>query len=212
MMMTSLPVVVRKPSIIHMFVTTTLCVAFFALVLNVGPGLLQTMGRDPTLTGRTEIWNEVLGLTGNPLLGTGFESFWMGERLQKMWSLHWWHPNEAHNGYLEIFLNLGWMGVILLLLLMITGYRNAINVLRWDVDGGKLRLAYILVAAVYSFTEAGFRMMNPVWIFFLLVTTKVPENRVHEETEFRTLSDTSDTEGYGDDQPTYTADVCEEVV
>src|SRR2546428_3149771 len=46
----------------------------------------ETMGRGPTLTGRTQIWHLVLSMTTNPLLGTGFESFWLGPRLQKIWS------------------------------------------------------------------------------------------------------------------------------
>jgi hypothetical protein len=29
-------------------------------------------------------------------------------------------------------------------------------------------LAYIVAAAVYGITEAGFRMLNPIWIFLLL--------------------------------------------
>jgi len=132
------------------------------------------MGRNPTLTGRTEIWSQVLPLNTNPLFGAGYESFWLGDRLKQVWSLYWWHPNEAHNGYLEVYLNLGWIGITLLLLLMVKGYRNVVAAFRLDPESGSIRIAYFVVAVAYNFSESAFRMLNPIWIFFLLATTTVP--------------------------------------
>jgi hypothetical protein len=172
---TSFPALARKRAVVHLLVATMLAVASLALFLDAGAGLVVTMGRDPTLTGRTELWKEIAGMTDNPWFGTGFESFWMGPRLDKIWSEHWWHPNEAHNGYLEVFLNLGWTGVILLGVVIVTGYRNAIGMLRRDPKAGGLMLAYFVVGAVYSFTEAGFRLLNPVWITFMLGAIAVPK-------------------------------------
>jgi exopolysaccharide production protein ExoQ len=175
MVATSLRALARRPGVVHLLVAATVTVCFFAVFVDAGGDLVASLGRDQTLTGRTAIWSLVLSLRGNPLVGTGFESFWLGERLQKMWALYWWHPNQAHNGYLEVFLNLGWIGVTLLGVLMVTGYRNVIVVFRRDPDAGQLRLAYFVVGVVYNFTEAGFRMMTPVWILLLLATAVVPE-------------------------------------
>jgi len=175
---TSLPALARKRAVVHLLVATMLTVASLALFLDVGTGLVETLGRDPTLTGRTELWKEIVGMTGNPWFGTGFESFWMGPRLDKIWSEHWWHPNEAHNGYLEVFLNLGWTGMILLGVVIVTGYRNAIGMLRRDPKAGGLMLAYFVVGVIYSFTEAGFRLLNPVWITFMLGAIAVPKGPV----------------------------------
>ena len=116
----------------------------------------------------------------NYFVGAGFESFWLGPRLERLWSVFHWKPNEAHNGYFEVLLNLGAIGLLLLLILLITGYRNAMTWYRRDPEAGRLRLAFILVGVIYSFTEAGFRLMSPVWIFFLLATMAVPE-RVYSE-------------------------------
>jgi O-antigen ligase len=125
------------------------------------------MGRNPTLTGRTDIWKEILPFAGNPLFGTGFESFWLGERLEGIWEIRR-GLQEAHNGYLEVYLNLGWVGVVLLGLVMVTGYRNIMGTLRQDPEVGRLKIAYFGAAVVYSLTEAGFRPMAPIWIFFLM--------------------------------------------
>jgi O-antigen ligase len=139
---------------------------------------MEMMGRDPTLTGRTEIWHLVLGLADNPLFGTGFESFWLGKRLDKVWDIYYFHLNEAHNGYIEVYLNLGWLGIAALALVMVTAYRDIVNSFRYNPDAARLRLTFLITAAAYSLTEAGFRMMNPVWISFLLAAIAVPEARV----------------------------------
>ena len=174
---TSFSALARKRAVIHLLVVVMLSAASSALFLDVGSGILETMGRNPTLTGRTEIWHLVLGLAGNPLFGTGFESFWLGPRLEKIWSIYWWHPNEAHNGYLEVFLNLGWVGVAMLAVVMVTGYRDIVSSFQRDPDAASLRLAYLVAAAAYSLTEAGFRMMSPIWIFLLLAVTATPTIR-----------------------------------
>jgi O-antigen ligase len=190
---TSFHGVVRRPWVVHFLVTAGVLVSFSVLILSVGGGgALEAMGKDPTLTGRTDIWRLVLGLSGNPLLGTGFESFWLpGPRLEKIYSAFWWHPNEAHNGYIEVYLNLGWIGVALLAVLIVTGYRKVMLGLRRDPDIGRLMLAYFVVALVYNFTEAGFRMLDAVWISFLLAIMAASGGLVRRRTNRAAQLETS---------------------
>jgi O-antigen ligase len=86
--------------------------------------------------------------------------------------LGWWHPEilvpEAHNGYIEIYLNLGWVGLGLLSMVLISGYGRAVAAFRINPSVGSLTLAYVIVSAVYSITEAGFRSLDPIWAFLLL--------------------------------------------
>jgi exopolysaccharide production protein ExoQ len=107
----SFPVLARKRVLIHLMVVGTLALSVSALFFHLGSGLVETVGRNSTLTGRTDLWQHILEMDTNPLLGTGFGSYWLGPRLQKLWALYWWHPNESHNGYLEIYVNLGWVGI-----------------------------------------------------------------------------------------------------
>jgi exopolysaccharide production protein ExoQ len=165
----------RKPAFIHILIVAMLAISFSVVFLGLSPDALKTMGRDPTLTDRTEVWGNLLQLVQNPLLGTGFESFWLGPRLQALWALYWWHPSEAHNGYLEVYLNLGWVGVALLGILLVTGYRTAFSAWRNKTPIGSLALAYFYLALVYNFTEAAYlRMQAPAWIFFLFAITVIP--------------------------------------
>jgi exopolysaccharide production protein ExoQ len=159
----------RHRVFVHMLVVSEVLVAFGVLFLDLGGAALKGgLGRDSTLTGRTELWANVLAIHQHSWFGTGHESFWLGERLARLWELHWWRPNEAHNGYLEIYLNLGWIGVALLILLIITGYRNVIAALRENRTIGVLGLAFFIAQIVYGFTEAAFRVMMPLRFFFLL--------------------------------------------
>ena len=181
MIVTPWALVGRRMWVVHLLVAAVVCLAVFALFLDAGGGLVASLGRDPTLTGRTAIWNAVLAMSANPLVGTGFESFWMGDRLDKAQKLIGPGVQEAHNGYLELYLNLGWIGIGLLSVLIVTGYRNVIATLRRDPHTGRLRLAFFVAAITYSFTEAGFRMMSLTWIAFLLAIIAVPKLLARKE-------------------------------
>jgi len=173
---TSMTRMARKPVVVHLLVAALVGASFSVLFLHVDTGALETLGRNSTLTGRTEIWAGLLHFSGNPLIGTGFDSFWLGERLRRVWAAggQLYGINEAHNGYLETYLNLGWIGVTLLAVFIIAGYRNIVLSLRRDSDMARIRLAFFVVAVVYNFTEAAFRTTCSIWFVFLLATTAVP--------------------------------------
>ncbi len=165
----------RKPRIVNVIVAALVFGCFGVLFLGVGSGALEAMGRDPSLTGRTDIWRVALSYTQNALLGSGYESFWLGDRLSSIARIG--GGNQAHNGYIEIYLNLGWVGVAMLLALIVTGYRRIIRGFRRDPQVAVLKLAFFVVAIIYNCTEGAFKMMSPVWITFLLATLALPQAR-----------------------------------
>jgi len=166
----------RKRLVLHILVSAVVLSCFSVLFLGIGSGALERIGRDATLTGRTGIWEVLLKVPINPVVGTGFESFWLGERLRRLWAMRELYDiniNEAHNGYLEVYLNLGVVGLALIGTLMVTAYRNALRVLDRDPSVGRLWLGFLVIAVVYNFTEAGIRSTDLVWIVLLLVVTRV---------------------------------------
>lgn len=158
----------RRLWLVHGMVLGFVGVSCLALFFSAGGGLVQSIGRDPTLTGRTDIWELVISMAHRPLVGTGFESFWLGSRLDEIWKIYWWHPNEAHNGYIDVFLTLGWVGIVLVGIIFLNAYRNVMSAMRQNPQTAKLRLAYVLIAVIYNFTESAVRIMHPVWILFLI--------------------------------------------
>src|SRR5437660_4973896 len=177
----SLPGLARERTAVHLLVVGIVSLCLFGLFLDSDVGLVQAMGRDTTLTGRTALWDQLLRMPVDSLFGAGFETFWLGGRLQKFWRAYWWHPNQAHNGYIEVFLNLGWIGVALLGFVMAWGYRNVVGSLHRSPELGKLRLAYFVVAVLYNLTEAAFKVMHPVWTTFLLAIIAEPDATRRED-------------------------------
>jgi O-antigen ligase len=161
---------------VHAAVGAAIGLAVFALFVDSAGTLVQSLGRNQNLTGRTWIWQAVLSLHTNPFIGTGFQTFWMGTRLQKVWDMTAVGIQEAHNGYLDLYLNLGWIGLLFLGGLMVTGYRDALGAFSRDPHAGSLRLAFFTAALIFSLTEAGFGMMSLIWIAFLLAVTITPNN------------------------------------
>jgi len=159
-----------RPVLLHLAVLGVLGVSIVALFFDPGGGMVVSLGKDPGLTGRKEIWDLVLSLHTNPLIGTGFETFWLGRRLEFMHhALVNQIINEAHNGWIEVYLNLGWSGICFIALLVLTGYRRIMSYIRQEPENGCLFLGLLLCTLFYSFSEAGFRYLNPAWFFLLLV-------------------------------------------
>lgn len=151
------------------------------LVLAVGFGVdisaavAKAVGRDPTLTDRTKIWSFLLSMKISPLLGTGYESFWLGPRLQWFWQhAGLGHINEAHNGCLEVYLNLGIIGLSLLGWFLIASYRTICRRFKPFSSFGSLSLALWTTLLFHSITEASFRS-GLLWLTFLLGAIAVPE-------------------------------------
>jgi exopolysaccharide production protein ExoQ len=173
MLLTTRRAIRQRPGRVYALCLAIVLAGGLAMLFGGGSVLSESLGRGEGLSGRTEIWTAVIGAAGNPLVGTGFEDFWISPNVQKVWrSLSgWWDPeglNEAHNGYIEVYLNLGWIGVFMIVLILISSYRCAGEAFRRDPEFGGLMLAYIATATFYSATEAGFRMLTPSWIFLLL--------------------------------------------
>ncbi len=158
---------------------------------DLGGVFVQILGRDATLTGRSDIWKTLLSEKINPLIGVGFLSFWWNDRTDKIFEHYGFHLNEAHNGYLETYLNTGLIGLLLLLVVLASAIQNV----RRDVIAGSaygaLRFAFLIATVAYNWTEAAFDRLDLVWFVMLLVIVEYPRARKAEYKRIR-----SET-GYG---------------
>ena len=171
----------RRPLTVHVLVGAGICLLLSGLLIDTGTSMVEAMGRDTSFTGRTGLWDHLLRIADDSWIGAGYESFWLGERVENLWRTYWWHPNQAHNGYLEIYLNLGSIGLGLLGFVIAWGYRNVAEAFRRNPAVAKLKLAYFIPALAYNMTEAAFRMMHPVWIALLIaICVPLPSSRQEE--------------------------------
>jgi exopolysaccharide production protein ExoQ len=137
----------------------------------------ESLGRGSDLSDRRPLWTSLLGLHTNPILGTGFESFWLGTRPLQLKGVFYFIPNEAHNGYLETYLTLGSIGVFLLLGLFVATFRKIRLDLFRNFEWGRYRLGFLVAVILYNWTEAAFKTLSPLWFVFYLIATDYP--RIH---------------------------------
>jgi O-antigen ligase len=95
--------------------------------------VLELIGKDPTVTGRTEIWGYVVNyIWMKPLLGWGYFAFWLPNNpaaMQISNAVRWMVP-QAHNGLLELLLNVGAVGTGAFLFLFVRNIVLAVRCLR----------------------------------------------------------------------------------
>ena len=178
MLATSLPFIRNRPAAMHALVSAVLLGGGLISLLGGRAALTEAVGRKPDLTGRTVIWEIVIPMVPNPIGGAGFETFWLGPRVERIFGLVGGPQmtNEAHNGYIEVYLNLGFIGLALIALILGQGYLTSIRVFRRDGALGALLMAYVVTAVTYNISEACFRMLGLEW--FILLLSIVVANRI----------------------------------
>jgi exopolysaccharide production protein ExoQ len=141
----------------------------------------EALGRGTGLSGRTLIWTRLLEVQTSPILGTGFESFWLGDRPKLLEGMFFYSINEAHNGYLETYLTLGIIGVFLLIgLFVATFWKIRLDLFR-NFEWGRYRLGFLTAIILYNWTEAAFKTLNPIWFAFYFIALDYPQTRFTTE-------------------------------
>jgi O-antigen ligase len=141
--------------------------AVMGLRQKVSGGILASLNRDPTLTGRTDAWKMLIAEVDNPLLGEGYNSFWSGERLRRMWEHY--EIIQAHSGYVETYLNGGICALLLLCAFLIASTRRLYKELLRQTEYARIRFAFLVIAITHNYTEASFNKMSLLWFVCLLV-------------------------------------------
>ena len=118
----------RRTALVLALVGIPLCTLVIVLGVPYIADVLSFFGRDVTLTGRTGLWGGIIqSISKRPILGYGFYAFWQGlngESANLILANHWVF-GYAHNGMLEILLQLGIVGLGAFLITFFQGTKNA---------------------------------------------------------------------------------------
>ncbi len=154
--------------------------------------VLESSGRDESLTGRTDLWVEVIRIGMNhPFVGAGYGTFWMGDLTHNLWDIFPWRPGQAHNGYIDLFVETGFVGLLLIIAIVVRGIKSSWLMIANGDEYGKLRLIWIVLIIMYNISESSFTKPTTIlWFLFLLFAIHDPQEqqgqRAGEELAFET--------------------------
>ena len=167
------------PYLIGIFVVTLL--VYSLAVLNLVPGLgfvlkpiTMMTGKDLTFSGRTVIWGIINDhIAYRPILGTGYGAYWIGEGITSSPSYDmirrlYWYPTEAHNGYLDVINDLGFVGAAVLVAFLLTFVRQGLKLFRTARPQGALFLALLFEQLIANLSES--RWFNVLTLEFVILT------------------------------------------
>ena len=136
----------------------------------------RVSGKDATLTGRTELWAGVIrAIQDRPWLGYGYQAFWSGADAHaiEIWRIIRWNAPNAHNGYLEVLLGLGVVGLAVTVVVVLQALTRAMRLLAWSdtFHAGAIALALTGAICIQTFTEAVLVQQSDIdWFTLLLVS------------------------------------------
>ncbi len=131
--------------LIYQYIIFSIVVIMIYVVVFLPDQIFPMLGRDASFTGRMPLWEESLGLIAQaPVLGYGYSGFWNvdSKDVQYLWAVIGWEAPNAHDGYLDILLQLGIVGLVLYLSLWGTIIVRAFTRLR---AGDMPEAAWILI-------------------------------------------------------------------
>jgi O-antigen ligase len=149
-----------------------LSLTFFDSMVQLVTALFQ---RDVTFTGRTDIWDLVLAVAArSPFVGVGFGGYWylQDEEISSRVLVH-----ESHSGYLDVYLEVGMIGVALLAVYLAAFFRRALKVVDEMREWGWFGICLLVMALIHNFTESNFlRTSSFFWnsLVFVSVTFARP--------------------------------------
>lgn len=152
---------IRLPRLLRpAMVSLAMAVILPALILLPGhlEEVLGLFGKDLTLTGRVPLWEFLISMgLERPFLGYGYGAFWQGPTgpSAPVWMFFRW-ANQAHNGYIDLWLETGLIGLLLSLILLLrvlirTGQRG---LRKEGVKVWEFAFLYSVFFVFISFTEA----------------------------------------------------------
>lgn len=166
-----------------------------APIIVIGPSkvkneALNAMGRDASLSGRDELWAKVFEYAmRNPLLGSGYGAFWTEGKGRELVTT--WNPRQAHNAYLDVFADLGLVGIVVVLIVfplrITTRWMSACGP-AWSPQRRSVASLYALCFGMmgsYGLSQSFFFKTDSFPFFAMLwatlILTNTGKNRIEEE-------------------------------
>ncbi|WP_017653688.1 O-antigen ligase family protein [Fortiea contorta] len=146
--------------------------------------ILTGLGKDPTLTGRTILWNFIVTkIQESPWLGYGRSAFWSKESFHgaQAGALlgNTFIAPHAHNGFLDLGLDVGFIGLSLFFISLVTTFVLALKRAYATEHSEEIwPVAFLLFLVMNNMTESYLlRLANVYWVFYMTIVFSVKQRR-----------------------------------
>lgn len=153
-------------------------------IISEAETFLGFIGKDITLTGRTSLWEAVIAMIQQrPWLGYGYSGFWLGWNGDSayIWQVFSWLPPHAHSGILDLWLDLGLLGVLIFAL---TFFRSLVKAIALARHGKTLEefwpLLYLTSMLLFNLTYSTILTRNNIaWVLYVALNFWKPVQHYH---------------------------------
>jgi exopolysaccharide production protein ExoQ len=145
--------------------------------------VLSVLGKDATLTGRTVLWSAVVErIEDRPLLGYGYSAFWEanGVQSEQVRTAIGWDTPHSHNGVLDVWLDIGLIGVLAMIAAYVLALKRAWIALRTTRElDGVWAMTFLVMLFLGNTTESSIFQSFLIWAVFVTVACMrwTPERR-----------------------------------
>lgn len=153
-----------------------IAISIFTNITVASEALLGSVGKDTTLTGRTQLWEAVTDkIQQHPWLGYGFDGFWQGinSEAADVWlAIGGWSAPNAHNGALDIILGLGGVGFVVILVSFLMNLTRSLMWIRLTRSQmGLWPILFMVYVVMSNTTETSLLVQNSLdWVLYVAVT------------------------------------------
>lgn len=164
--------------------TTGISVLFLVTQIE---NILTTLGKDVTLTGRIPLWELVIAkIAERPLLGYGYGGFWLGWEGESadVWRYtnKNWEAPHSHNGFLEILLAFGLIGLVIATLTFITIFWRSLTCIRSTQSSfGYWPLWYLTLLFLSNLTESNMNAFSIYWALNIAVAISTHRKIINQD-------------------------------
>ncbi|MBE9041666.1 O-antigen ligase family protein [Oscillatoriales cyanobacterium LEGE 11467] len=144
--------------------------------------VVDVLGKDMTLTGRVPLWTKVIGkvVRDSPILGFGFHGFWQDWRGEDNPAYevasdgYGWVAHHAHNGFIDLFADLGMVGLFLFVASLMLNIGLAIKYMSQTREPEAIfYLIIFILLLIVNNTQSSLLGIHHIWFYYVLCSVRL---------------------------------------
>jgi O-antigen ligase len=162
-----------------------------AIIAHLGD-ILKSLGKNAELSGRLPVWQNLVALgMPNAWIGRGYGGFWNGSGATELWAMSpGWDAPHGHNGFLDLWLDLGYVGLIIFSISFVITFWKSVQLIRskrtiWSLWPSIYLSTFFLInltqSLIVRLTTPNF---HPYWLLYVMVSCSlfVPQKQAKTTT------------------------------